>query len=176
LSDGKTRATICIVPRVFDDWKENVGVFCEDAAIRWKAEQEKDLRKIRSENSEDALTWQFFRTLEKHGLVSKWASECLDVEDDFTLFYWQRRHDQSEIDPDIDACLAQLEPIHRKRKRQHTETDLMLRGRHILMMTEVKLGYKDHPITGWQQAETSPIVPTYEVPARRLMVARTSGS
>jgi hypothetical protein len=63
LSDDKARVTICVMPLVFDDWKGErrcFGVFCEDAAIRWKAEQEKDLRKIRSENSEDTLTWQFF--------------------------------------------------------------------------------------------------------------------
>jgi hypothetical protein len=160
------------MPKVFDDWKENVRVFCDDAAIRWKAEQEKDLQKIRSENSEDALTWQFFRSLEAYGLTNKWVAECLGIHDDFTVLYWQRRHDQSEIDPDIDACLARVEPIHRAASRQHTETDVMFLGSRTLIMAEVKLGYKARPITGWRQAETSPIVPTYEEPARRLMVAQ----
>jgi hypothetical protein len=82
---------------VFDDWKQNVGIFCEDAAIRWKAGQAKDLLKIRSESSEDALTWQFFRTMEEHSLFRRWASECLGVDDEFTVFYWQRQRDQAEI-------------------------------------------------------------------------------
>jgi hypothetical protein len=157
------------MPRVFDDWNENVLVFCEDAAIRWKALQKKDSAKLRSENSEDALTWQFFRTLEHHGLLNRWVSECLKIQDEFTLLYWQRPRDRSVIDPDIDDCLARLEPIHRKLNRQHTETDLILRGRRTLIMTEVKLGYKARAITGWRQAETSPVMPTYEAAARSLM-------
>ncbi len=78
------------MPRVFDDWNHNVDVFCEDAATRWMAEQEKNLHKIRRENSEDALTWQSFRTLEEHGLISKRPSDYLGVKDDFNVFYWQR--------------------------------------------------------------------------------------
>lgn len=64
-----------------------------------------------------------------------------------------------------------MEPIHRAAQRQHTETDLILRGRRTLVMAEIKLGYKDREITGWQQAAKSPIVSTYEAPARSLMVA-----
>jgi Holliday junction resolvase-like predicted endonuclease len=157
------------MPRVFDDWKENVLVFCEDAAIRWKAGQKKDSAKLRSERSEDALTWQFFRTLEHQGRLNRWASECLNIQDEFALLYWQRPWDQSAIDPDIDDCLARLEPIHRKLNRQHTETDLILRGRRTLIMTEVKLGYKDRAITGWRQAVASPVMPTYETAARSLI-------
>jgi hypothetical protein len=156
------------MPRVFDDWKDNVCVFLEDAAIRWKAKQPKDVANIRSENSEDVLTWQFFRTLEHENLITRWASDFLGIEDEFSLFYWQRPRDQGTIDPDIDECLASLEPIHRKSDRQHTETDLILRGRRTLVMTEVKLGSITRRISGWQQG-SSPVMPTYEKPVRPLL-------
>ena len=159
------------MPRVFENWKDNVAIFNEDAAICWKAAQQKDLEKIRSENSEDVLTWQVFRTLEEHQMVSKWAAECLGIDDEFTVYYWQRQYNESVIDPMVDSCLARVEPIHREHNRQHTETDLILRGRRKLIMVEVKLGYKDRPITGWQQAQNSPIMPSYAGPARLLMTA-----
>ncbi len=155
--------------RVYEDWKQNVGVYCDDAAIYWKAAQPKDEEKLRSENSEDALTWQFFRSLEALNHLSPWASSFLALNDVFRLYYWQRLHDAHAIDPDIDDCLSEFEPIHRRSNRQHTETDLILRGRNTLVMTEVKLGYRDREISGWHQAKGSPIVPPYEHPARRLM-------
>jgi hypothetical protein len=156
------------MPRVFNDWRENVCVFLEDAAIQWKAAQPKDAAKLCSENSEDALTWQFFRTLESEDLVTRWARDCLGVADEFSLLYWQRAPDHAIIDPDVDECLAGLEPIHRKLDRQHTETDLILRGRRTLIMTEAKLGYITRPISGWQQG-SSPVMPTYEKAVRTLL-------
>jgi hypothetical protein len=155
--------------RVCRTWQENVGIFCDEPAICWKASQPKDVAKLRSENSEDALTWQFFRSIESEGLVSRWAKHFLSIDDVFRLYYWQHLPDQEKLDPDIDACLATIEPYHTGANKQRTETDLILRGSRNLVMVEVKLGYKEREITGWRQAPNSPIVPHYEKPAQPLM-------
>ena len=156
--------------RVYSTWQENVGVFCDDPAICWKASQPKDVAKLRSENSEDALTWQFFRSIETEGLVSAWAKHFLAIEDQFRLYYWQRLPDQRSLDADIDRCLATIEPYHTAADRQRTETDLILRGVRNLVMVEVKLGTKEREITGWRQSPTSPVVPHYEEHAKPLML------
>ena len=155
---------------MYSTWQENVGIFCNDPAICWKASQPKDVAKLRSENSEDALTWQFFRSIEAGGLVSAWAKHFLAIEDQFRLYYWQRLPDQGSLDADIDRCLATIEPYHTAEGRQRTETDLILRGARHVVMVEVKLGYKEREITGWQQSPTSPIVPHYEKHAKPLLV------
>jgi hypothetical protein len=144
------------------DWHDNVKIFCDDEAIRWKASQKKDAKKICSENSEDVLTWQVFRTLEANHLLNRWMAHSFGLEDQFVPYYWQRRYSSSEIDPDIKAALSEIEPYHEKHGRQHTETDLILRGNRHLVMCEIKLGYKCRRITGWQQAANSPVVNDYQ--------------
>jgi hypothetical protein len=158
--------------RVYRTWQENVGIFCDNPAICWKAIQPKDAAKLRSENSEDALTWQFFRSIESEGLVTGWAKHFLGIDDAFRLYYWQRLPDQMTLDGEIDACLATIEPYHTAANKQRTETDLILRGSRNVLMVEVKLGYKDREITGWRQAPSSPIVPQYEKHAQPLVARR----
>jgi hypothetical protein len=115
--------------RTEDDEVVRLTVLTEtDTAICWKTAQPKDEANLRGENSEDSLTWQFFRSIDALGLASMWASSLLGVEDMFRLYYWQRLRDQDSIDPHIDTCLAKLEPVHTQRNWQHTETDLILRG------------------------------------------------
>jgi hypothetical protein len=143
--------------------------FTNCAAIQWKASQKKDRRNIQSEHSEDALTWQVFRSLETTELLDRFVSESLGLEDHYVVYYWQRRHHQHEIDPGIDQALAEVEPYHHRHSRQHTETDLILRGKHILIVTEVKLGSKRRKITGWCQSKGSPIVSDYEPHAHQFI-------
>jgi len=155
--------------RVYETWRENVGVHTDCAAIQWKASQKKDRRHIRSENSEDALTWQTFRSLEAAGLLDQFVAELLGLVDHYSAYYWQRSCNQYEIDPTVDRVLAEVEPYHRQHGRQHTETDLMLRGERTLIVAEIKLGYRKHRITGWCQAKNSPIVDDYEPHARQFV-------
>jgi hypothetical protein len=160
--------------KVEDDWKANVKVYTDDAAIRWKASQPKDCEKIRSENSEDGLTWQVFRTFAATGHLDDWVKDALGIVDNFVPYYWQRLHDSGKIDADIAAALREIEPYHEKNRRQHTETDLILRGKRHLVVCEMKLGYKIHPITGWQQARKSPIVDDYQPYATLFVVDKAN--
>lgn len=155
--------------RVYKTWQENVRVYTDCLAIQWKASQKKDRKHIRSENSEDALTWQTFRSLEAAGLLDQVVADLLGLTDHYIAYYWQRPHNQYDIDPTIDCVLAEVEPYHRRHGRQHTETDLILRGEHTLIVAEIKLGYKKRKITGWRQAKNSPIVDDYELHARQFV-------
>lgn len=157
---------------VTKDWKSNVKAYVNDPAIRWKASQRKDRKKIRSENSEDALTWQVFRTLEATGQLDKWVKDSFGLEDCFVPYYWQRRFDSSETDRDIAVALSAVEPYHEKHSRQHTETDLILRGKRHLVMCEMKLGYRRVAIKGWRQAEKSPIVDDYQPHASLFVIEK----
>jgi hypothetical protein len=131
--------------KVEDDWKANVKVYTDDAAIRWKASQPKDCEKIRSENSEDGLTWQVFRTFAATGHLDDWVKDALGIVDNFVPYYWQRLHDSGKIDADIAAALREIEPYHEKNRRQHTETDLILRGkRHLVVCDETGLQNPPH--------------------------------
>jgi len=155
--------------QVYETWQENVGVHTDCLAIQWKASQKKDRRHIRSEDSEDALTWQTFRSLEAAGLLDQFVADLLGLSDHYAAYYWQRPHDGYDIDPTIDRALAEVEPYHRQHGRQHTETDLTLRGERTLIVAEIKLGYKNRKITGWHQARNSPIVDDYEPHARQFV-------
>ena len=137
--------------RVYETWRENVGVYTDCLAIQWKASQKKDRKRIRSENSEDALAWQTFHSLEAAELLDQFVADQLGLTDHYIAYYWQRRHNQYDIDPTVDRVLAEVEPYHRQHGRQHTETDLILRGEHTLIVAEIKLGYKKRKITAWRQ-------------------------
>jgi hypothetical protein len=87
--------------------------------------------RLASENSEDALSWNLFRTLEKAGRLEV-VARALDLEDEFQALYWYRPWDSAEPLPEIHQALKQVEP----RKGYQTETDVILKGRRYLIMVE----------------------------------------
>jgi hypothetical protein len=157
----------------FDTWQESVWIDTHLAAIRWKANQPKDLKKIRSSHSEDRLTWILYRALEGEGLVPQFCGEVLGLPPvgRVWVYYWQRLPNSERIDPDIDAALAEVEPRHTAERAQRTETDLLLVARDWLCPCEHKLGdpeAKGEP-NGWQQAKESRLRPEYEQFFRPLL-------
>jgi hypothetical protein len=152
--------------KVFDTWQESVWIDTHLAAIRWKANQSKDLEHIRSSHSEDRLTWILYRALEDEGLVPHFCREVLGLPptNRVWVYYWQRLPNSEHIDPDIDAALAEVEPRHTAHRKQRTETDLILVGDEWLCSCEHKLGNpkaKGEP-DGWRQGKESPLVSEYE--------------
>ena len=150
-------------------WQENVGVYTHCPAIHWKASQKKDELNLRSPRSEDALTWQVFRSLEAAGLLDRLVEDLLGISDQYRAYYWQRPWHQYVIDPTIDKVLGEVEPYHRARNLQHTETDLILRGNRTLVMAEMKLGPQETQPNGWRQSRDSPLVDDYEPWVRPLL-------
>ena len=145
-------------------WQENIQVDTHLAAIRWKADQEKDSKHIRSGHSEDRLTWIAYRALEGEGLVPQFCHEVLGLPPAgrVWVYYWQRLPNSECIDRDIDDALAEVEPWHTEHERQRTETDLILAARDWLCLCEHKCGAPGAEPHGWRQAKGSPLRPQYQ--------------
>lgn len=163
--EGNRTTTVELRPT----WQENVCVYTHCPAIQWKGSQKKDERHIRNPHSEDALTWQVFRSLEVAGLLDTFVGDLLGMSDHYRVYYWQRPWYQYVIDPAIDRALGEVEPYHRAHNRQHTETDLILRGNRTLVMAEMKLGHQETWPNGWRQSAGSPLVDDYEPWVRPLL-------
>jgi len=139
--------------KVFRTWQESVWIDTHLAAIRWKANQPKDLEHIRSSHSEDRLTWILYRALEGEELVPQFCSEVLSLPPAgrVWVYYWQRLPNSERIDHDIDEALAEVEPRHTAERAQRTETDLLLVARDCICPWEHKCGAPRSEPHGWRQ-------------------------
>lgn len=154
---------------VFTDYRENIVVDCDNSVLRWKASSSKlrrdwfhsevqkafpeGLPQIASENSEDALSWNVFRSLhfaKKLQLILDLVAIDTEVE---AIYFWGRDPDKEspETDREIQQALNEMEPWGRIGRRQQTETDVILRGRRHLIMVESKLGEPSKKIRAWSR-------------------------
>jgi len=152
---------------VHTDYRENIVVDPENRVLAWKAskdrfppgqfgpEIEKDfpegLPRIGSQHSEDALSWNVFRSLQLAQELSLVGDFAAPGEDLSTVYFWGRdAHQRSaQIDPEIRVTLNEMEPWGRNGRQQQTETDVMLRGKRHIIMIESKLGEAGKTIKAW---------------------------
>lgn len=162
--------------KVYRNWEDNIIVDSQLPAIRWKAQQKKDrftrgkaegLSKLASVNSEDAFSWNFFRSLEK--------AESLDFlmdrhgfNDAFRVLYWYRLFDQRNPEAEIQSALDRIEAWGKGGRRQQTETDIILIGKKYLIMIECKLGRPREKIRAWSRKTKGSIPQEYETYVLRL--------
>lgn len=159
--------------KVYDDWRANIVVDAEAPPLAWKAGRDMfgantgvpGRPRLASENSEDALSWNLFRTLEKAGRLEV-VSRALGLEDEFQVLYWYRPWDSIEPLPEIRQALGQVEP----RKGYQTETDVILKGRRYLVMVESKLGKPGAQLQAWAHTNSLTAPASYEAPLRTLLV------
>lgn len=162
--------------KVYDDWRDNIVVDPEAPPLVWKAGRDlfgghtgvPGRPYLASENSEDALSWNLFRSLEKTGRLDV-VSRSLGLEDDFQVLYWYRPWDAADPLPEIKQALDRVEPGGKVRGRYQTETDIMLKGQRYLVMVESKLGKPGARIRPWERGSRSPVPATYEAPLRVLL-------
>ena len=162
--------------KVYDDWRDNVVVDPGAPPVDWKAGQGvfgahtsvPGRPYLASENSEDALSWNLFRTLERTGRLDA-VARALGLEDEFRVLYWYRPWDSAEPLPEIKPALDRVEPWGKVGKRYQTETDVMLKGRRYLVMVESKLGKPDTDVRAWERGSKSAIPASYEEPLRGLL-------
>jgi hypothetical protein len=158
--------------KVYDDWRDNVVVDPDAPPLVWKAGQGvfgtytsvPGRPYLASENSEDALSWNLFRTLERTSHLDV-VARALELEDEFQVLYWYRSWDSAELLPEITAALGRVEP----RRGYHTETDVILKGQRYLVMVECKLGRPEAHVRAWERGSRSRIPPGYEDPLRALL-------
>jgi hypothetical protein len=159
--------------KVYDNWRYNIVVDAGAPAVVWKAQQDTfgsntsvpGRSRLASENSENALAWNLFRSLERAGRLDV-VARALGLEDEFQVLYWRRPWDRAEPLPEIDAALEQIEPGY----SFHSETAIMLKGRRYLVMVEGSLGKPGAQIRPWERISKTPVPALYEAPLRDLLV------
>ena len=154
--------------KVWEDYRNNIIVDKKNTILRWKAEKDKyasslfppevqerflhGIARIGSLHSEDALTWNVFRSLyqaNKLHLITDFLSPNMEAS---TLYFWgghSLEKSSAEIDSTVQGALNEIEPWGEDGRRQQTETDVMLRGRVDLVMVECKLGLPGKPVKAW---------------------------
>ena len=145
--------------KVHDDWRDNIVVDPDAPPLVWKAGRDifgantsvPGRPYLASENSEDALSWNLFRTLQCTGHLDV-VARALGLEDEFQVLYWYRPWDSAAPLPEI-----------------QTETDAVLKGQRYLVMVECKLGKPDARVRAWERGSRSPIPSTYEEPLCALL-------
>ena len=157
--------------KVYDDWRDNIVVDADAPPLLWKANHNifgantsvPGRPYLASENSEDALSWNLFRTLERTNHLDV-VARALGLEDELQVLYWYRFWNAAEPLPDIKAALDRVEPWG----GYHTETDVILKGQHYLVMVECKLGKPGAHVRAWEKVKGG-IPPIYEEPLRALL-------
>ena len=161
--------------KVYDDWRDNIVVDPDAPPLAWKAGRDSfgantsvpNHPRLASEDSEDALSWNVFRTLERTGHLDVVARALgLEEEDEFQGLYWYRPWDSAEPLPQIRAALKRAEPW----RGYHTEADVILKGQRHLVMVECKLGKPGARVHTWERGSKGRIPPSYEEPLRAVLV------
>ncbi|MDH3567261.1 MAG: hypothetical protein OEM61_07875 [Desulfobacteraceae bacterium] len=122
--------------KVFVDFKDNLIIDPDDPVIasqarNWRYSKGivKNLSYLGSENSEDALTWNVFKTLEKSD-PEKWFSEIFPQ---ITL-----GKDEQFIDPMLRFWEKYFPPMTRTFPEGETHADLTIETSHKLIFVEAK--------------------------------------
>jgi hypothetical protein len=155
--------------KVYDDWRDNIVVDAGAPPLAWKASRDTfgantsvpNHPRLASEDSEDALSWNLFRTLERTGHLDV-VARALGLEDEFQVLYWHRPWDAAEPLPEIKAALKRAEPW----RGYHTEVDVILKGQRTLVMVECKPGAH---VRAWERGSKRPIPSSYQEPLRDLL-------
>lgn len=157
---------------VYADYKDNIIVDPDHPILLWKANKDKlrpswfsldvqrgflgGLSKIASQHSEDALTWNVFRTLQLNDRIQRLTDIFSPRLDIYKIWFWGRDADMrtQEIDPEIQECLNQMEPWGKNGVKQQTEPDIILRGKSHVVMVECKLGRPGEKVKAWQRGRS----------------------
>jgi hypothetical protein len=144
--------------RVYARWQDNIC--CEDKdnkALTEKARLQRETysygmargcKRFGSANSEDALSWSVFRTLQlKNGMDLFYG--LLGISDFLqTTIFWTRDTKTGNPDKDLTNVINEVEPKSMWRIQQ-TEPDIILRGKTTLIFIEAKLGRPGAKINAW---------------------------
>ncbi len=158
--------------KVYDDWRDNIVVDPDAPPLAWRAGRGvfgthtsvPGRPYLASENSEDALSWNLFRTLERTGHLDV-VTRALGLEDKLQVLYWHRPWGSAEPLPEIRVALKQTELW----RGYHAEVGVILKGQHYLVMVECKLGRPGAHVRTWERGGSGRIPPTYERFLRALL-------
>jgi len=158
--------------KVYDDWHDNIVVDADAPPLAWKAGGDTfgantsvpNHPRLAGEDSEDAFSWNLFRTLERTNHLEM-VARALGLDDEFRVLYWHRPWDATEALSEIRAALKRAEPW----RGYHAEADIILKGQRYLVMVECKLGRPGTHVRAWERGSKGRIPPSYEEPLRDLL-------
>ncbi len=143
--------------RVFSDYRDNISIDKNNPALKKKAEYRREkyskgkvkgLSRLGSENSEDAKSWNLFRTLQLKSDMQKYYG-LIKVQDKLpSLLFWGLDPDTGKFDPVLKSVLDEIEPPHLW-KVQQTEPDVIVIGQLTVVFNECKLGKPGTIIDAW---------------------------
>ena len=141
------------------DYRDNISIDKDNPALKKKAEylrekytrgKVKGLSRLGSENSEDARSWNLFRTLQLHNDMKKYYS-FIEIRDECErILFWGLDPETGKFGRDLKSVLNDIEPPDLW-KVQQTEPDIIVMGQKTIIFTECKLGRPGENIDAWNR-------------------------
>jgi len=145
--------------KVFSKYQDNITIDKDNPALKKKADYPRErytrgkvqgLSRLGSENSEDARSWNFFRTLQLQSDMQKYY-RLITVQDNLqNLLFWGLDPQTGEFDGVLKSILDEIEPPHLW-KVQQTEPDVIVIGQKTIVFNECKLGKPGANIDAWNR-------------------------
>jgi hypothetical protein len=143
------------------DYRDNISIDKDNPALKKKAEylrekytrgKVKGLSRLGSENSEDARSWNLFRTLQLRSDMQKYYGLIRVQDNPQNLLFWGLDPQTGEFDGVLKSVLDEIEPPHLW-KVQQTEPDVIVIGQTTVVFNECKLGKPRANIDAWNRKE-----------------------
>jgi len=147
--------------KVFPKYQDNILIDKDNPILKKKAEYSREkykrgkvkgLSRLGSENSEDARSWDLFRTLQLNNDIKRYYG-LIGIQDEFErILFWGLNPDTAEFDGDLKSVLDGVEPPDLW-KIQQTEPDVIVIGKVSVIFNECKLGTPGKNIDAWNRKE-----------------------
>ena len=145
--------------KVFVHYRDNIIIDQDNPALKKKAScprekysrgKVKGLSRLGSENSEDAKSWNLFRTLQLQNDIQDYYA-LIRVQDELKdLLFWGLNTETGELDGVLKSILDEIEPPPLW-KVQQTEPDIIVIGRKTIIFNECKLRESEEKIDAWNK-------------------------
>jgi hypothetical protein len=145
--------------KVFEHYRDNIVIDQDNPVLRKKASypreryargKVKGLSRLGSQNSEDAKSWNLFRTLQLQNHMQKYYGLVRDQDNLQNLLFWGLDPGTGEFDGVLKSILNEIERPHLW-KIQQTEPDVIVIGQKTIIFNECKLGEAGKNIDAWNR-------------------------
>ncbi len=147
--------------KVFIDYRDNIAIDRDNPVLRKKTcyprerynkGNIKGLCRFGSENSEDIKSWNFFRTMQLRGDISRYY-DAINVKDKLqNVLFWGLNVESGEFDRVLKSVLDEIEPPSMWTVQQ-TEPDVIITGEKNVIFNESKFGQTGRCIDAWNRKE-----------------------
>lgn len=122
-----------------DYWRNLINTETSDMALICDIKSVKrDNNRLGNNNSEDAVTWNFFRRLQRHNLVGSTLERCIGetMQGKNCVMYWSYSHKEQGTW----EWLKKARSTFGEKPNRSTEPDLIIETDNVLVFIEAKVG------------------------------------